>query len=1118
MAIPRPVVQEKPRVRLGGGRGRFSPLARLRLPAPTLRGSPAPRLDSPGLGARGHRAEERALLLWNLLPLLLGALAVGVTAPAGISSALGAALGTLAPIYLACLAAHLLFCLLRVEGDQLLLPILCLLFLIGGVYHQGVGRPGGGVTADAYKVGVLIGVSLIALLVAGAPLLRRLALRFEEKVWWRVAGDTPYYASLPFHLLLLGGMAVLLLWLRVFGRPDEGSAGAIVQVPLPGGWSFTPSEFVRLAVAFFLAEYLAVNARVMRNLREPLGRCWPFCRLRVEHKPELVVVLAMLLLYCAFFYLFRDFGPAVIIVVLTLLCLLVATGRATTPLLLAGIAFLLVAVPVFLGWGFRTLQHRVAMWINPWETAFEGGDHLARALWGVASGGWFGIGVGSVNLRPMLPEAARDTVFAGIATTMGFWVAAVVLALYAALVWRGLSIGSAVATDRGRLLAFSLTSLLWIEALWICAASVRMLPLSGINLPFLSTGISSMIASCVPVAVLLHLSGDPAREEAGLNRQAALEAVSPALLGKVTRLAPFTFGLPLLGLVLYGVPFLLGDRTLIQSAVAIGREGERAEFANPYLAAFRAGFPRGRILSADGKVLASGVPEMKSRGAGRVYPLGAAAAQLVGWTTQGRFAAAEGSVEAEFDAELRGYREAELPYYFRTRHFPLARRPKPQDVTLTVRSDLQQYVDRRLRQTIRRYRGAGGAALLFDATTGRVLAAATAPGLDPNHLTRERMERYARQHRQTQVLAHKALSRETLFFPGSTFKLLTAAAALSDPTSVEGSVLCQAANGEPLTWSWAGRRYRRKVGAIHDYGLSRHGAFSLCHDIDDALAVSCNVFFATLATRLGPERLSSALREAGLKVAPNPDSIAPYLPEAGFGQIVVKVAPIELARLAGAIGRAEPRSEGGFSDVSGEYPGCPEPFWVEKVGTSPAPAGRVGSPGETPYRPFPPEVARRLREMMTRVVSDPSGTAYRAFHDGAGRERLPHLEIGGKTGTAEFEKLVTLPSGQKGRARGKHAWFVGFARERDRIPPRVLAFAVLVEDAKGRATGGAVCAPLAHDMLARLLPPTHRDGVRWSPFPATRDGNGWLGDFFERVEVGVEIARRVLGRLAGEGR
>jgi len=101
----------------------------------------------------------------------------------------------------------------------------------------------------------------------------------------------PYYSSVPFHLALIGLMGALTLWLIAGGRME---GGALVRVPLPGGQSFTPSEFIRLAVAFFLAQYLAANARVLRNLRQPLGHFFPLNRFFVVHRPELVTLLTML--------------------------------------------------------------------------------------------------------------------------------------------------------------------------------------------------------------------------------------------------------------------------------------------------------------------------------------------------------------------------------------------------------------------------------------------------------------------------------------------------------------------------------------------------------------------------------------------------------------------------------------------------------------------------------------------------------------------------------------------------------------------------------------------------------------------------------------------------------
>src|SRR5262249_11421971 len=155
-------------------------------------------------------------------------------------------------------------------------------------------------------------------------------------------------------------------------------------------------------------------------------------------------------------------------------------------------------------------------------------------------------------------------------------------------------------------------------------------------------------------------------------------------------------------------------------------------FQNPYLQQYRQRFNRGRIWSADGKVLAESVP-IRSQASGvrregrpdsgwrltsdawrlerqRRYPLGPASAQLIGWTTQGKFTPGRGSVETLYDDQLRGYRERDLPHLFRTRHNPLAAKPRPRDVRLSIDSRLQLYAARKLQETVRRTKGVGGAA------------------------------------------------------------------------------------------------------------------------------------------------------------------------------------------------------------------------------------------------------------------------------------------------------------------------------------------------------------------------------------------------------------------------
>jgi cell division protein FtsI/penicillin-binding protein 2 len=205
------------------------------------------------------------------------------------------------------------------------------------------------------------------------------------------------------------------------------------------------------------------------------------------------------------------------------------------------------------------------------------------------------------------------------------------------------------------------------------------------------------------------------------------------------------------------------------------------------------------------------------------------------------------------------------------------------------------------------------------------------------------------------------------------------------------------------------------------------------------------------------------MRRCEIRQLPTEKVLGDYLAEAGFGQIVVKVAPVELARIAAAVGLArEEESEAAAG----------RPFWVRRVVDQSGHLVRVeGLPGarhEDRFRPFDPTVARRLRAMMLDVVNSPGGTAYRAFHDRAGGERLPGITVGGKTGTAELEVRVTTKRGWRRTVRRQHAWFVGFAQRESEVPVRTLAFVVLIEELRGRQTGGQVCAPVARDLVAQV--------------------------------------------------
>jgi len=160
--------------------------------------------------------------------------------------------------------------------------------------------------------------------------------------------------------------------------------------------------------------------------------------------------------------------------------------------------------------------------------------------------------------------------------------------------------------------------------------------------------------------------------------------------------------------------------------------------------------------------------------------------------------------------------------------------------------------------------------------------------------------------------------------------------------------------------------------------------------------------------------------------------------------------------------------------------------------------GLPGASQTDTFRPFDPAVAHRLRSMMLGVANSPGGTAYRAFHNRDGAAYLPGVTVGGKTGTAELDVQTVARSGRQRTVRRQHAWFVGFAQKENELPVRTLAFVVLVEDLRGRQTGGQICAPVARELIAQAFqpangtPPVHNTLVGTLLNRGLRAVEGWL--------------------------
>ena len=278
-------------------------------------------------------------------------------------------------------------------------------------------------------------------------------------------------------LAIAAGLALLTLPL-LFG---EWVYGAKNWVTLPWIGAFQPSEFVKLCLIFVLARYFSAH----RTLPQMM--------------PALFFAVSCLLLLM----LQRDLGTALIYYLTTLILFYAACGN----LPLTGLGLLGGAGAAVLGYRlFPHVRLRVSMWRNPWSDPFGGGYQIIQALLAIGSGGLFGVGLGQ-GTPQKIPAYYNDFIFAVVCEQLGQVFGVLLLALYVLLVLR-----SAVLVSRARrsfemLLGCGVLACLGIQTFMITAGVIKLIPLTGVTMPFLSYGGSSLFSCLGMVGVLHGVSG-----------------------------------------------------------------------------------------------------------------------------------------------------------------------------------------------------------------------------------------------------------------------------------------------------------------------------------------------------------------------------------------------------------------------------------------------------------------------------------------------------------------------------------------------------------------------------------------------------------------------------------
>jgi len=296
------------------------------------------------------------------------------------------------------------------------------------------------------------------------------------------------------------GVGLLLLPITPFGKVING---ARLWVGF-GSFQFQPGELAKICLVIFFAAYLAERKELLAIAsRKVLNFHIP----DIKHFGPLLVMWGISL---AVMFFEKDLGSSLLFFSIFLVMLYIATAR----LVYMTLGGLLFAGGAYIGYQlFTHVQDRVSVWLDVFDPRYiqAEGYQLAQSLFALATGGLFGTGWGQG--RPdLIPEAETDFIFSVLGEELGLMGTAAVLLAFMLLMARGLRIAVNARDDFGQLLAAGLTTVLAIQTFIILGGVTRLLPLTGITLPFMSYGGSSLLSNFILIALLVRISHQRASE------------------------------------------------------------------------------------------------------------------------------------------------------------------------------------------------------------------------------------------------------------------------------------------------------------------------------------------------------------------------------------------------------------------------------------------------------------------------------------------------------------------------------------------------------------------------------------------------------------------------------
>ncbi|WP_412975358.1 stage V sporulation protein E [Ornithinibacillus sp. 179-J 7C1 HS] len=295
----------------------------------------------------------------------------------------------------------------------------------------------------------------------------------------------PYSNWAKYSKIILLVCFILLLLVLIPGVGlVRGGAQSWIGV---GAFSIQPSEFMKLGLIIFLSVYLSVNQKYITSFKKGFF-------------PALILVFTSF----GLIMLQPDLGTGMVLVLTCMIMIFVAGARIShfvglAILGLVGFALLIISAPYRIS--------RITAFLNPWEDPLGDGFQIIQSLYAIGPGGLMGVGLGnSLQKYFYLPEPQTDFIFAILGEELGFIGGSILLLLFVLLFWRGIRVAIEAPDAFGRFLALGIVSMLVVQVMINISVVIGLIPVTGITLPFLSYGGSSLTLTLCSVGILLNIS------------------------------------------------------------------------------------------------------------------------------------------------------------------------------------------------------------------------------------------------------------------------------------------------------------------------------------------------------------------------------------------------------------------------------------------------------------------------------------------------------------------------------------------------------------------------------------------------------------------------------------